>query len=63
MAKHRSNGRKRGSRNVWEVFWEIGPRKFLVQETNYAKVIRRMAALDAQPELITRHGYRQVGRR
>jgi hypothetical protein len=54
--------RKGKHRNVWEVFWTIGNRDFLVQEWNYNRVIQRLAWLESQPEVVKRRGYRQIQR-
>jgi hypothetical protein len=44
--KHRSSkGRRRG--RVWEVYWQVGEKRHLVQETSYNQVIRRMDMLGA----------------
>jgi hypothetical protein len=58
MGKHR----KGRPRVMWEVYWTIGNRDFLVQEWNYNRVIQRLAWLDAQPETVKRRGYRQIQR-
>ena len=56
--KHRSSkGRRRG--RVWEVYWQVGEKRHLVQETSYNQVIRRMDMLGALP-WVTKSGYREL---
>jgi hypothetical protein len=55
--KQRRKGRHR---NVYEVFWQIGDREFLVQERDYSRVVQRLAWLEAQAEMVKRRGFRQI---
>jgi hypothetical protein len=62
MNKQRSaNGRRRRRGGVyWELYWEYGEHKFLVQEEEYSEVIKRLSRLS--PVGLTRLGYRQLHR-
>jgi hypothetical protein len=57
--KQRRKGRRR---NSWEVYWTIGNQQYLVQESDYSRVVQRLAWLEAQPEMVKRRGFRQIQR-